>query len=97
MRVTQKEWWRPLCRSSTPHPGAMPSPVCGAKGSYAFVMASEAINSSLCIRCFGRAVGCSRLCEHKAPGAGGAVMRCTRRCSGLEDHETHLCHMHNDS
>ena len=37
-------------------------PQCGAKGSYDYIKATEAMDSELCVRCFGRPAGCSYLC-----------------------------------
>ena len=87
---------RPVVDSSERDPNATPAPVCGAKGTYTFVSASESFNSGFCIRCFGRPSGCGHICEHTAPCAGDAVKRCTRRCAEEGQHGKHLCHMHSD-
>ena len=69
-------------------------PMCGAKGSYDYINAEEAMDSELCIRCFGRSAGCSYLCSRKVVGKDGTVRRCARRCMRDGDHLEHQCHMH---
>ena len=77
---------------------AIPTPRCGAKGDYGFVMASEAIDpaTELCIRCFGHKSegSCGKLCSVKTK-VGEDVYRCARRCStNCTDSGVHLCHVH---
>ena len=77
---------------------AIPTPKCGAKGDYSFVMASEAIDpaTDLCIRCFGHKSekSCGKLCSVKTK-VGDDVYRCARRCStDCTESGVHLCHVH---
>ena len=69
-------------------------PMCGAKGSYDYIKAEEAMDSELCIRCFGRWAGCSYLCSRTAVSRDGTVRKCARRCTCDGDHSEHKCHMH---
>eukprot|EP00435_Cladocopium_sp_Y103_P018643 s2629_g4.t1 len=76
----------------------VPVPKCGAKGSFSFLGASEAMDQSteLCLRCFGRRPegSCNRLCGVKLR-VGDDVYRCTRRCSTeCSASGVHLCHVH---
>ena len=76
----------------------VPTPRCGVKGDYSFVMAGEAIDpaTELCIRCFGHKaeVSCGKLCSVKTK-LGEDVYRCTRRCStDCTESGVHLCHVH---
>ena len=69
-------------------------PMCGAKGSYDYIKATEAMDSELCIRCFGRSAGCSYLCGKTVTSKEGVVRRCARRCTCEGSHDEHRCHMH---
>ena len=69
-------------------------PMSGAKGSYDYIKATEAMDSELCIRCFGRSAGCSYLCGKTVTSKEGVVRRCARRCTCEGSHDEHRCHMH---
>ncbi len=69
-------------------------PLCGAKGSYDYIQASEAMDSELCVRRFGRTTGCSYLCGKVKARPGCPVRRCARRCVCQGSHSEHRCHMH---
>ena len=75
----------------------MAKPRCGALGSFDFVSLEENFGEcELCVRCFGRASHCSKLCNVCVEyGDPPRKRTCSRRCAEMGSaHTSHACVVH---